>query len=83
MPTSRRCPSAWQPNLGRRSTYRRGNSVQTTGTTSECVSDEQLEFFGMSAALSGRASSPHTRGDRQLIGRRSKGELNGLTLVDL
>jgi hypothetical protein len=33
-PTSRRCPSAWQPNPGRRSTYRRGDSVQTTGTTS-------------------------------------------------
>jgi hypothetical protein len=33
-PTSIRCPSAWQPNFGRRSTYRRGKSVQTTGTTS-------------------------------------------------
>jgi putative ABC transport system substrate-binding protein len=33
-PTSRRCPSAWQPNPGRHSTYRRGKSVQTTGTTS-------------------------------------------------
>ena len=33
-PTSTRCPSAWQPNPGRGSTYRRGNSVQTTGTTS-------------------------------------------------
>jgi putative transposase len=27
-------PSAWQPNPGRGSTYRRGKSVQTTGTTS-------------------------------------------------
>jgi putative transposase len=35
-PTSRRCPSAWQPNPGRRSTYRCGKSVQTTGTTSLC-----------------------------------------------
>ena len=26
--------SAWQPNPGRRSTYRRGKSVQTTGSTS-------------------------------------------------
>ena len=26
-PTSPRCPSAWQPNPGRRSTYRRGKSV--------------------------------------------------------
>src|SRR3954467_8366531 len=33
-PTSLRCPSAWQPNPGRRSTYRCGDSVQTTGTTS-------------------------------------------------
>jgi putative transposase len=33
-PTSPRCPSAWQPNHGRGSTYRRGKSVQTTGTTS-------------------------------------------------
>jgi hypothetical protein len=32
-PTSRRCPSAWQPNPGRRSTYRRGKAVQTTGAT--------------------------------------------------
>src|SRR3974390_1030106 len=35
-PTSRRCLSAWQPNPGRRSTYRRGDSVQTTGATSQC-----------------------------------------------
>src|SRR5258707_13775120 len=33
-PTSPRCNSAWQLNLGRHSTYRRGKSVQTTGTTS-------------------------------------------------
>ena len=33
-PTSTRCLSAWQPNPGRRSTYRCGKSVQTTGTTS-------------------------------------------------
>ena len=32
---TRRCPSAWQPNLGRRSTYRCGKSVQTTGATSQ------------------------------------------------
>jgi hypothetical protein len=31
--TSRRCPSARQPNPGRGSTYRRGNSVQTNGAT--------------------------------------------------
>src|SRR6266496_3439454 len=33
-PTSRCCLSAWQPNPGRCSTYRCGESVQTTGTTS-------------------------------------------------
>ncbi|WP_368039347.1 MULTISPECIES: hypothetical protein [unclassified Tardiphaga] len=33
-PTSTRCLSAWQPNSGRSSAYRRGDSVQTTGTTS-------------------------------------------------
>jgi hypothetical protein len=33
-PTSTRCQSAWQPNPGRRSTYRRGKTVQTTGATS-------------------------------------------------
>ena len=33
-PTSTCCHSAWQPNPGRGSTYRRGKSVQTTGTTS-------------------------------------------------
>jgi hypothetical protein len=37
-PTSPRCHSAWQPNLGRRSTYRRGESVQTIGTTSDLPS---------------------------------------------
>src|SRR5467141_1937723 len=36
-PTSPRCHSAWQLNLGRHSTYRRGKSVQTNGTTSERV----------------------------------------------
>jgi predicted helicase len=33
-PTSPRCPSAWQLNPGRRSTYRRGKAIQTTGATS-------------------------------------------------
>src|SRR6266851_9308610 len=38
-PTSRSCRSARQPKPGRRSTYRRGNSVQTIGATSlDCVS---------------------------------------------
>ena len=34
-PTSPRCHSAWQPNPGRGSTYRRGKTVQTTGATSD------------------------------------------------
>src|SRR5215469_8323291 len=34
-PTSTRCLSARRPNPGRGSTYRRGNSVQTTAATSE------------------------------------------------
>jgi hypothetical protein len=34
-PTSTRCPSAWRHNPGGRSTYRRGKSVQTTGTSSD------------------------------------------------
>ena len=34
-PTSPRCPSAWQPNPGRGSTYRRGKIVQTNGTSSD------------------------------------------------
>src|SRR5215831_102014 len=33
--TSPSCPSAWQPNPGRGSTYRRGNSVQRIGTTAD------------------------------------------------
>lgn len=32
-----RCQSAWRPNAGRRSAYRRGDSVQTTGTSSNRV----------------------------------------------
>ena len=34
--------SAWQPNPGRGSTYRRGKSVQTTGTTSLCRSEGSI-----------------------------------------
>jgi len=40
-PTATRCRSAWQPNPGRGSTYRRGESVQTTGTSS--VPDDLLQ----------------------------------------
>jgi putative transposase len=38
--TSPRCHSAWQPNPGRRSTYRRGKTVQTTETTSPHANPE-------------------------------------------
>src|ERR1700675_1971570 len=33
-PTSTRCHSAWQPERGRGSTYRRGDFVKTSGTSS-------------------------------------------------
>src|SRR5450759_4640245 len=33
-PTATSCHSAWRPKPGRRSTYRGGTSVQTTGTSS-------------------------------------------------
>ena len=36
-PTSTRCHSAWQPKPGRGSTYRRGDFVQTTGTSSNAL----------------------------------------------
>ena len=38
--TSPRRPSAWQPNPGRRSTYRCGKIVQTTGTSSCSLNPE-------------------------------------------
>jgi len=38
-PTSTCHQSAWRPNLGRRSTYRGGNSVQTTETNSLASSE--------------------------------------------
>jgi hypothetical protein len=38
MPISPRCPSAWQPKPGRRPTYRRGKSVQTTPQLSRITS---------------------------------------------
>ena len=41
-PTSPRCPSAGQPNPGRRSTYRRGKTVQTIGTTSKNVFEQDV-----------------------------------------
>jgi transposase len=49
-PTSPRCHSAWQPNPGRGSTYRRGKSVQTTGTTSE-NSPDYLSKISLQAVM--------------------------------
>jgi hypothetical protein len=51
-PTSPHCRSARQPNPGRRSTYRCGDSVQTTGTSSFCCPRTVLELPGSLAALS-------------------------------
>src|SRR5215831_11318654 len=42
--TSPSCPSAWQPNPGRGSTYRRGNSVQRIGTTAKYM--ELVRWLG-------------------------------------
>src|SRR6266545_4694492 len=43
-PTSTRCLSARRPNLGRASTYRRGNSVQTTAATSPEAKDLEAQL---------------------------------------
>src|SRR5215472_7057810 len=43
--TSPSCPSAWQPNPGRGSTYRRGNSVQRIGTTAEVAVVPSNQFI--------------------------------------
>src|SRR5271163_2426965 len=41
--TSTRCRSARQLNIGRRSTYQGGDSVQTTGATSVCVHAKDMK----------------------------------------
>jgi hypothetical protein len=56
-PTSPRCRSAWQPNLGRGSTYRRGKSVQTTGTTSHPLSCDCSSSHSSNAASRSKARS--------------------------
>src|ERR1700686_2070563 len=43
-PTSTRCHSAWQPKPGRASTYRRGDFVQTSGTSSSCGAMGSLAY---------------------------------------
>src|SRR5450755_1654522 len=55
-PTSPRCPSAWQPNPGGRSTYRRGNSVQTTGATSDVIPDNVMNDLCTTGAAEGKYS---------------------------
>src|SRR6266446_9702552 len=55
-PTSPRCHSAWQLNLGRHSTYRRGKSVQTTGTTSDgavCTATFAMGVFDSDGSVPG------------------------------
>src|SRR5258706_3868566 len=77
-PTSPRCHSAWQLNLGRHSTYRRGKSVQTTGTTSlqdtaapSCIA---LDPFDIGSSLfhcrnrARAAQKPAARTDVRLLG---------------
>src|SRR6267378_8037075 len=59
-PTSPRCHSAWQLNLGRHSTYRRGKSVQTTGTTSHCFKRETLAGL-VQAGLAEAVGAPTKR----------------------
>jgi putative transposase len=56
--TSTRCLSAWQPNLGRSSTYRCGKSVQTTGTTSElaCGHNQLLAGWRQGYVFSARSA---------------------------
>jgi len=53
-PTSTRCHSAWQPKPGKGSTYRRGDFVQTSGTSSQpdiFNTDQGSQFTG--AAFTG------------------------------
>src|SRR5467141_2152193 len=56
-PTSPRCHSAWQLNLGRHSTYRRGKSVQTTGTTS--VMRQLMTIGALTYIRDGREDASH------------------------
>src|SRR5712672_1461448 len=68
-PTSPRCHSAWQLNLGRHSTYRRGKSVQTTGTTSD-EHRETLHLVRRRPALDRSPRSGKTKLDRHRFFRR-------------
>src|SRR6516225_5653124 len=55
-PTSTRCLSARRPNPGRGSTYRRGNSVQTTAATSLAAAlqhDQAARIARIQAASTG------------------------------
>lgn len=60
--------SAWRPNPGRESTYRRGESVQTTGASPVMIKDScpftWANLPSRSRARRGRAS----KADRQLSG---------------
>src|SRR5207342_2715501 len=62
-PTSPRCHSAWQPNPGRGSTYRRGKSVQTTGTSCECMSVQTPERSDSVVAFAPKKGHPDAATD--------------------
>jgi len=61
-PTSTRCHSAWQPKPGRGFTYRRGDFVQTSGTSSDfwlhLIGSVAANFLDNVNGLPAVASSP-------------------------
>src|SRR5438309_2616748 len=58
-PTSTRRQSAWRLNLGRCSTYRRGDSVQTAGTSSDHYEEALTELIN--AKRQGKTVGPRPR----------------------
>lgn len=71
-PTSPHCQSAWQPNPGRGSTFQRGDSVQTTGTSSVNAGHERRErnVLGVVSEPPRQVPMRHSRFDLRL-GRSS------------
>jgi uncharacterized protein DUF3489 len=73
-PTSPRCRSARQPNLGRGSTYRCGKSVQTTGTTSATgTADATASRKRTSIVAQKSAGRKHQRGKVKAKAGSSRG----------
>jgi hypothetical protein len=64
-PTSTRCHSAWQPKPGRGSTYRRGDFVQTSGTSS----DKKEALDDLNEALKAPAPAIENKGNIDLVGK--------------